>query len=91
MTTHKLKCHNVYFEALWDGTKMLDMRYNDRDYQVGDALIQREYDPDIQTFSGRWMMMRVTHIVHAIDYPGLAPGYVAMSIADIVRYTKEMR
>ena len=42
---HDLKCHPDYFEALRDGTKTFECRYNDRDFEVGDELLLREYDP----------------------------------------------
>ncbi len=31
---HDLKCHPDYFEALRDGTKTFECRYNDRDFKV---------------------------------------------------------
>ncbi|WP_444812245.1 DUF3850 domain-containing protein, partial [Streptococcus canis] len=34
-----------YFEAIMDGTKTFECRYNDRDFKVGDELLLREYDP----------------------------------------------
>ncbi|VEF93151.1 Domain of Uncharacterised Function with PDB structure [Streptococcus pseudoporcinus] len=45
MTQHMLKCYPEYFEAIMDGTKTFEYRYNDRDFKVGDELLLREYDP----------------------------------------------
>ncbi|HEM6115816.1 TPA: DUF3850 domain-containing protein [Streptococcus suis] len=45
MTQHMLKCYPKYFEAVKDGTKPFECRYNDRNFKVGDELLLREYDP----------------------------------------------
>ncbi|HHL0747950.1 TPA: DUF3850 domain-containing protein, partial [Streptococcus agalactiae] len=45
MTQHLLNCYPEYFEAIMDGTKTFECRYNDRDFKVGDELLLREYDP----------------------------------------------
>lgn len=43
--SHKLKTWPDYFQAVWEGRKKFDLRRDDRDYQVGDMLLLREYDP----------------------------------------------
>jgi len=45
-TEHEIKCDPKYFTRLCDGTKTFEIRYNDRDYQVGDRLIIKEFDPE---------------------------------------------
>lgn len=45
--THELKCHPNEFDALLRGDKTVDLRVNDRDYQTGDTLHLREYDPKV--------------------------------------------
>lgn len=82
MTEHALKCWPEYFQSLWDGTKTLELRLNDRDFAVGDTLLQREYEPVTRFYSGRWLRCRVTHIVTG---PWLAPGHIAMSVKEEAR------
>ena len=43
---HELKCHPEYFYRICSGQKSFEIRKNDRDFQVGDTLILKEYDPE---------------------------------------------
>ncbi len=47
MKEHELKCHPEYFSRVASGQKTFEIRKNDRDFQVGDIIILKEYDPDI--------------------------------------------
>ena len=44
--THELKCHPKYLRRVADGSKTFEIRKDDRDYQVGDVLMLKEYDPE---------------------------------------------
>lgn len=44
-TVHSLKTLPVYFAAVLRGDKTFEVRKNDRDFQTGDTLILKEYDP----------------------------------------------
>lgn len=75
MTTHKLKIEPVYLDNLLDGRKKVEIRYNDRDYQVGDVLEFTDYRGcglNHPTYS-----FRVTHIHSGL---GMADNYVALSV-----------
>ena len=45
-TEHEIKCHPEYFHRIVSRQKTFEIRKNDRDYQVGDRLVIREYDPE---------------------------------------------
>lgn len=74
--THKLKIEPEYFQAIIDGSKPFEIRKNDRNYQVGDVLILREYDEKQRRYSGEQITRVVTYIT---DYQQRA-GYVVMGL-----------
>jgi len=39
MNIHHLKIEEKYLNAIKNGSKTFEIRYNDRDYQVGDILV----------------------------------------------------
>ena len=85
MTIHELKCWPEYFEALWDGKKTFEIRKDDRGYQVGDYLVQREYDLN-SGYSGRVMVMSVTYV---LDNPTFVKdGYVVMSVDEVMGWER---
>jgi hypothetical protein len=52
MKTHNLKTWPEYFEALKTGLKDFEVRYNDRQFAIGDTVICEEYDPEIKEYTG---------------------------------------
>jgi len=42
---HEIKCNPEFFSRISIGQKTFEIRKNDRDYQVGDTLIIKEFDP----------------------------------------------
>ena len=50
--THELKCVKEPFQVKWAGNKDWEFRKNDRDYKVGDVLLEKEYDAENSTYSG---------------------------------------
>lgn len=82
MKTHELKIWPSQFQAVIDGRKSWEFRRNDRNFQVGDTLILREWDPSNSyplRHTGRTHTVVVTHIVHGgqFEIPG---GFCIMSI-----------
>jgi len=79
MVTHVLKTWPIYFQAVFDGTKTFELRKNDRSYRVGDILKLREWDPELESFTGSEIDVEVTYILFLGDM-GLDDGYCAMGI-----------
>jgi ASC-1-like (ASCH) protein len=74
--THELKIEPPYFQAVLDGRKRFEIRKNDRDFEVGDMLLLKEYDPVKEKYTGWELKVNVLYIT---DY-AQQPGYVVMSI-----------
>jgi hypothetical protein len=66
---HSLKIEENYLENLLSGRKRVEIRYNDRDYQVGDQL---EFSND----DGYYYF----EIIHIHSGLGLKDGWVALSV-----------
>lgn len=45
MRRHELKTWPEFYRAVQDNKKTFELRYNDRNYQVGDELLLREFEP----------------------------------------------
>lgn len=79
MTQHMLKCYPKYFEAVKDGTKTFECRYNDRNFKVGDELLLREYDPK-RGYTDRCIVRKVTYVLS--NFIGLKDGYVILGVTN---------
>ncbi|EAK9260671.1 DUF3850 domain-containing protein [Listeria monocytogenes] len=72
--THELKILSEYFLAIAEGRKTFEIRKNDRDFQVGDYLILKEFKDGNHT--GWKITVEVTYIT---DYEQ-KENYVVMGI-----------
>lgn len=87
---HTLKCWPEVFKVSKKRVKTAEYRLNDRDYQVGDVLVQQEWDPEAKQYSGEMISQRITHIVHGCQF-GIPQDYVVMSVkrVDVDEYDPE--
>lgn len=97
MTTHDLKVWPVYFERLLDGTKTFDVRKDDRNYQAGDILILREWQPELVgiqalvaafapdsiRYTGRQITRRVGFVAKDRMFGLNLTGYAVMSLLPV--------
>jgi hypothetical protein len=77
--THELKTWPEAFEAMVQGFKVHEIRQDDRDFQVGDTLLLREWDPSTEEYSDRWMEVEITYLSRGPEW-GIPDGVVVMSI-----------
>lgn len=80
VTTHELKILPQWFNdvALWK--KNFEIRKEDRDFQVADILILREWDGE--KYTGRKLRRRIKYIYHGTGEYGLQEGYCILGLDD---------
>jgi hypothetical protein len=85
---HKLKTDPGLYEDVQTGHKKHEIRFDDRDYRVGDILVlqqtsytgeQMRLEPHAcpLRYTGEEMRVKVTHVLRGY---GLQPGWIVMSI-----------
>lgn len=57
-----LKTWPQYFKLVQQGVKTLEIRKNDRDFQVDDFLLLEEFDP-VSGYTGESILVRVLYII----------------------------
>lgn len=85
MKIHALKCQDVFFQQIVDGQKPFEVRFQDRDFSVGDILALNEVCVDAANLgggttrhTGRCCLVKVTAI---LDNPQFCKeGYVVLGI-----------
>lgn len=75
---HELKCDTKYFVRVQTGQKTFEIRKNDRNFQVGDYLILREYDRSKGCYfdCSPVLRARITYITDFVQ----RDGYVVLGI-----------
>jgi len=79
MQIHELKTIEPYFSQVEKGEKTFELRFNDRDYQVGDYLLLKRYNKENNTYNGVTLLVRIKHILRVFE--GLKEGWVCLSIS----------
>ena len=85
---HVLKTDSVVFQDVLDGNKTFEIRFNDRDYQVGDLVILKETEFTGEqmksgqplVYTGREIQKRISYVLSGY---GLHEGWVILGIQDI--------
>lgn len=75
---HELKTWPEFFGLVDERQKNFEVRKNDREFQVGDTLVLREFDPIVGKFTGRSCMREITYILDKPDF--VKEGHVILSI-----------
>jgi len=84
MKRHDLKCVLEPFQAKWDKKKSWEFRKNDRDFQIGDELNEKEYNPETDSYSGREILEEVIWILPGGKF-GVPDDCVIMSTREIFK------
>lgn len=78
---HYLKVWPEFFNPLRTGEKRCEVRKADRNFNVGDRLVLREYDPEAKKYTGRGVCVDITHILD--DERFVPEGTVILSISEV--------
>jgi hypothetical protein len=78
---HTLKTWPEYFQAIKAGKKKFELRKNDRNFQEGDMLVLKEYEPETNQYSGDALMLTAGYILEGGQF-GLEDGYCIISLEE---------
>lgn len=82
LNCHDLKLWPQFFPALARGEKTFEIRKNDRNFQVGDGLRLREWDPVEERYTGREVQAEISYVLSGW---GLEEGFVCLGLKDAQR------
>jgi hypothetical protein len=87
-TVHHVKSWMRLFGPTAAGKKTHELRYNDRNYKVGDILDLQEYDQEIKKYTGRSTKVEITYMTSAenpcaMSSVGLNEGFVILSVKKV--------
>lgn len=74
---HELKILPKYYNDVVTGAKNFELRKNDRNFQVGDILVLKEWSGD---YTGNEIEAEVKYILQDCPEYGLDEGYCIMSL-----------
>lgn len=74
MQIHKLKIKPEYFNDVISGKKKFEVRYNDRDFKVGDLIVLEEFKNN--RYTNRFLNCEITYILNDQEY--LKENYVVL-------------
>ena len=75
---HEVKILPEHYAGVVSGKKKAELRFDDRNYAVGDITILREWTDG--KYTGRRACVKITHILRGGGY-GLAEGWAMLSIS----------
>lgn len=80
MKIHTLKTWNTFFKDVRIGRKTFEFRRNDRDFEVGDKLILKEYNYRYDEYSGHSLEVYISYIIDGTDIEGIEEGFCVLGI-----------
>ncbi|NCD42803.1 MAG: DUF3850 domain-containing protein [Bacteroidia bacterium] len=87
---HELKVKPEYYHSLFTGEKTCEVRYNDRDFQVGDVLILHCIEPTNRFLIDMPLFRTITYVLKGGQY-GIHSEYVVLSIHETEENLKSQR
>ena len=78
--THELPIWPDSFASVANGSKPFDVRQNDRNFQVGDALLLRELNPETHEYTGQTLVRWVSHVLPGNTF-GVEAGWCVLGLS----------
>ena len=82
MIRHIIKCWSPYFDDVVAGKKKFEARLNDRNYQEGDSIVMRHYDPQAKVYSGREWIGTIGYVLRGA--PCCNPAFSEYCIFELI-------
>jgi hypothetical protein len=87
---HHVKSWPQYFGPIKNGQRTHDLRRNDRGFQVGDAMVLEEFDPQAQKYTGETCEVEITSMTSmsqpcAVSSEALDPAFCILSIKRMIK------
>lgn len=79
MKTIEKKIFPTYFKDILSGDKTFELRKDEDDIQVGDAIILKEYDG--VNYTGNQIIKNVKYVLRNVPQHGLLDGYCIIGIS----------
>lgn len=76
--THELKILTEYFHDVVEGKKKFELRKDDRNFQVGDFIILREWNGS--EYTNQYVIREISYKLDGADKYGLSKGYCILGI-----------
>lgn len=77
LTVHTLKLKDIYFQAVVEGKKTFELRYNDRNYQTGDIIALCDIN-EKGHYLGCVVVKQISYVL--ADYEGLKDNWVILGL-----------
>lgn len=79
---HVVKCVQPYFDAMFSGVKLFDCRKHDRNYAVGDIIIQIAWDAHKQRYLGPSLSFEIVYLLSGGQF-GVLPDYCVLGLQPV--------
>ncbi len=84
MKIHTIKCIPKYFNLVKSGEKRFELRKDDRDYEVGDAVILEEWDDIDSKYTGHVLLIPEIDFIFKDVHEGLHGGHCIFSFKEVI-------
>lgn len=85
MKIHFVKQWPEYHERTLKGLKPWEIRLNDRSFEPGDQVVQEEWNPTTQAYTGSWVQGTITFLM--VGVMGLKDDYCCFTFSPILSGT----